>query len=473
MNIALIGPPGSGKGTHAEFITKEHKLVHLSTGVLFREHVAHQTELGLLGRKYMRRGALVPDEIVEAMVDEQVRKTDASNGILFDGFPRTMYQAQFLGHLFHDLNFDLDAVIYLNVSDDVIVARLQGRETCSVCQTPYHTSYRLPKTAGQCDQCGGELHRRDDDLPEIARNRLTTSHRAMAHLVMHYRQAGKLIIVDGDDFIPIVRITISEHIERIQAGNAQFSGERETDLIKMPQRVIPILTDEVTNQTHIDLVVLGGPGSGKGTQSALLRKHLGLPHIATGDLFRDNLKSQTALGKMASAYMKRGELVPDDLTLSMVRQRLQQPDTSNGFILDGFPRNLHQAHNLTDMIHTMERKLSCVFYIHVSDEEIIRRVSGRMICYICQTPFHLKFNPPHQEGICDICGGELYQRDDDNFRTVQDRLKNFHRRNELLLDFYRSAGILKEIQGQGSVQSVSERLLEVIRALKQPNPAET
>ena len=473
MNIALIGPPGAGKGTHAEFIAEEHKLVHLSTGVLFREHVTDQTELGLIGRKYMRRGALVPDEIVDAMVEERVRTTDSTNGILFDGFPRTMYQTQFLDNLFDELEYDLNAVIYLNVSADVIVARLQGRETCSVCQTPYHTSYRPPKKAGLCDKCGGKLHHRDDDQPEIARHRLATSHHSMEQLIVHYRQAGKLIIVDGDDLIPIVRITIGEHIERIQAGNAQFSAERKTKLIKTPQRVTPILTDEVANHTQTNLVILGGPGSGKGTQSALLREHLGLPHVATGDLFRDNLRNQTALGKMASAYMKRGELVPDDLTFSMVHERLQQPDTSNGFILDGFPRNLHQAQNLTDMIHTMKRNISCVFYIQVSDEEILRRVSGRMICHVCQTPFHLEFNPPHEEGLCDTCGGELYQRDDDNFKTVQDRLKNFHRGNRPLVDYYRNAGILKEIQGQGRVQSISERLLKIIRALKRPDPVET
>ena len=172
----------------------------------------------------------------------------------------------------------------------------------------------------------------------------------------------------------------------------------------------------------LDLVLLGGPGSGKGTQAEQLEKQLKLPHIATGDLFRDNLKNATDLGKLAKTYMDRGELVPDDVTEAMVEERLARPDTRDGFILDGFPRTLPQAQALMEMMAALQRRISGVIYIKVSDEAIVGRLSGRLICRNCQTPFHQQFKPPHKSGVCDGCGGELYQRDDDNPNTVCARL---------------------------------------------------
>jgi adenylate kinase len=209
-------------------------------------------------------------------------------------------------------------------------------------------------------------------------------------------------------------------------------------------------------------VLLGAPGSGKGTQAEQLSRQLNLPHIATGDLFRENLKNQTELGQLAKAYMDRGELVPDDVTEAMVRERLARPDTQAGFILDGFPRTLPQAEALTEIMTGLQRRIDGVLYIKVSDQEIMDRLSGRLICRNCQATYHLKFKPPAQPGICDRCGGPLYQRDDDNPETVGARLKTFHTQTEPVIDYYRQAGLLIEISGEGAVSEITAKVLTAV-----------
>ncbi|OGA50192.1 MAG: adenylate kinase [Betaproteobacteria bacterium RIFCSPLOWO2_12_FULL_62_58] len=215
----------------------------------------------------------------------------------------------------------------------------------------------------------------------------------------------------------------------------------------------------------LDLVLLGGPGSGKGTQAEQLSKQFKLPHIATGDLFRDNLKNATDLGKLAKTYMDRGELVPDDVTEAMVEERLSRPDTHDGFILDGFPRTLPQAQALMDMMAGLQRRIAGVLYINVSDEAIVSRLSGRLICRNCQTPYHKQFKPPKKPDVCDNCGGALYQRDDDNPNTVRARLKTFHGQTEPLIEYYDKAGLLHEISGEGEVSQVIERSVSAARNL--------
>jgi len=215
------------------------------------------------------------------------------------------------------------------------------------------------------------------------------------------------------------------------------------------------------------LVLLGPPGSGKGTQAELLHEKLKLPHVASGDLFRENLKNETELGLLAKKYMDKGQLVPDDVTIAMVRERLQQPDCAQGVILDGFPRTLAQAESLDEMLAGMGRRLNGVLYLAVPDEELVRRLSGRWICSQCQTPYHTLFNPPAEEGICDLCGGELYQRDDDKPETVRARLKVYHRQTAPLIDYYRRAGLLVKVDGAKDIESVNAALLDAIRKLRQ------
>jgi len=215
------------------------------------------------------------------------------------------------------------------------------------------------------------------------------------------------------------------------------------------------------------LVLLGPPGAGKGTQAERLEKELRLPHVASGDLFRENLRHETELGRLAKTYMDRGDLVPDDVTIAMVRERLQRPDCEQGVILDGFPRTQAQAEGLDDMLADMGRALDGVLYIAVPDEELVRRLSGRWICRQCQTPYHTLFSPPAQEGVCDACGGELYQRDDDRPETVRARLEVYHQQTAPLIDYYRQAGLLVEVDGSGDIESVGAALLQAARHMGQ------
>ncbi|RLC65416.1 MAG: adenylate kinase [Chloroflexi bacterium] len=210
------------------------------------------------------------------------------------------------------------------------------------------------------------------------------------------------------------------------------------------------------------IVLLGPPASGKGTQAAYLQETLNLPHIASGDLFRDNLKNETELGQKAKAYMERGELVPDDITIAMVMERLSRPDCASGALLDGFPRTIAQAEALDRELAARGHEISVVVYIAVPDEVLVERVAGRRLCRLCGESYHVKFNPPQQPGVCDKDGGELYQREDDKPETVRRRLKVYWEQTSPLIDYYRDQGMLVEIDGNQPIQAVQEDLQAAI-----------
>lgn len=461
MNILLLGPPGAGKGTHAGDLCERYGLRHISVGDLLRQNLDTNSQLGARAREYMERGDLVPDEVVDGMVRECVRGLSAEKGILFDGFPRTGYQAQFLDDLMKRFQRTLAAAIFLKVPDAEIVTRLAGRLTCTRCHTPYHMTARPPRVAGACDSCGGQLYKRADDTADTAHTRLRVFHRTTGQVIDHYTNAQKLIVLSGEGTIEALGARLRETLDAVSAGDHKFAASPAAGT-ETPLHAAGALLRPPARRS-LDLVLLGGPGSGKGTQAEQLEKQLKLPHIATGDLFRDNLKNATDLGKLAKTYMDRGELVPDDVTESMVEERLARPDTRDGFILDGFPRTLPQAQALMEMMAGLQRRISGVIYIKVSDEAIVSRLSGRLICRNCQTPFHLQFKPPKQSGVCDNCGGELYQRDDDNPNTVRARLKTFHGQTKPLVEYYRNAGLLQEVNGEGEVSQVIERTLRAAR----------
>lgn len=206
------------------------------------------------------------------------------------------------------------------------------------------------------------------------------------------------------------------------------------------------------------IVLLGPPASGKGTQAALLREALNLPHVASGDLFRENIQNETELGLEAKAYIDRGELVPDDITIAMVMDHLSQPECANGALLDGFPRTMAQAKALDQALAAEGHKISIVPNIVVPDEVLVERVAGRRICRVCGEAYHVKFNPPRQPGVCDNDGGELYQRDDDKPETVRQRLKVYWDQTSPLIDYYREQGVLVEINGDQSIDAVQAAL---------------
>lgn len=461
MNIAVIGPSGVGKGTHALGLAERYRLRHLSTGDLLRHHLQTHSALGILARRYLAQGELVPDEFVDAMIEEWCDRLPAEEGALFDGFPRTAYQASFLDELLELRGRQLDAVIYLQVSDEEIVRRLSGRLICRACQAPYHQSIRPPRIAGRCDRCEGELYQRIDDTTDMVRARLRVFHRTTQPVLEHYGAAGRLVVLSGAGAIDAVDARLIEALNAVRAGTLTFAPWQAVAAASVV-RPAPLA------QPTLDLVLLGGPGSGKGTQAERLCATCHLPHIATGDLFRENLRQATDLGKLAKTYMDRGELVPDDVTEAMVEDRLARPDAAAGFILDGFPRTLPQAHALAEMLARLGRHLTGVLYVKVSDDAIVTRLSGRLICRNCQTPYHAQFKPPRQSGVCDSCAGPLYQRDDDNPATVRARLATFHGQTEPLIEFYQTSGLLETIVGEGDVAHVCARSLAAVRRIAGP-----
>ena len=213
------------------------------------------------------------------------------------------------------------------------------------------------------------------------------------------------------------------------------------------------------------LVMLGAPGAGKGTQAERLATCLHVPHVSSGDLFRENLRQETDLGSLAQQYMGKGRLVPDDVTIAMVRERLRRPDCDGGVILDGFPRTLAQAQALDSMLTDKGRGLAEALYIAVPEAELVRRLSGRWVCSQCQSAYHTVANPPSTPGLCDACAGKLYQRDDDRPETVLARLKVYHQQTAPLIDYYRATDRLVEIDGAGDIDTVSAIITEAVGSL--------
>jgi len=212
----------------------------------------------------------------------------------------------------------------------------------------------------------------------------------------------------------------------------------------------------------MNLILFGAPGTGKGTQAEFLQAELGLTHIATGDLFRDHLKNCTRLGLAAQEYMNRGQLVPDEVTIDMVRERMQRPDIKQGVLFDGFPRTLPQAEALTKLMSELRLKIDGVIHLDVPTEEIVTRLSGRLICKECQAPFHKVYNP-FQTCPYNKCHGEyLYQRDDDRPETVRERLEVFYKQTRPLIEYYQKAGLLHTVSGLGEIDQVKQAILDVI-----------
>jgi adenylate kinase len=211
------------------------------------------------------------------------------------------------------------------------------------------------------------------------------------------------------------------------------------------------------------IVLLGPPGAGKGTQAQIIAKEFGLAHISSGDLFRENLKNQTELGKLAQGYMTRGELVPDDVTIAMVKDRISRPDCAKGALLDGFPRTPAQADALAKMLEGFGGKVGSVPYIAVPAEVLIERLSGRWSCPVCGRVYHEKYNPSKQAGKCDDDEGVLIQREDDKPETVERRIRVYLEQTAPLIAYYKNQGVLAEVDGTRSIEEVSERILEAIR----------
>jgi len=212
----------------------------------------------------------------------------------------------------------------------------------------------------------------------------------------------------------------------------------------------------------MDLILLGPPGAGKGTQAKLMVDRWNIPQVSTGDILRAAVREGTVLGVEAKGFMDRGELVPDRVVIGIIAERLKEDDATGGFILDGFPRTLPQAEALGSILTDLGRNIDHVVSIEVDEEELVDRLTGRRMCKGCGESFHVLFNPPQKEGVCDRCDGELYQRDDDKEVTIRQRLDVYRNQTSVLIAFYRERGNLREIDGSGNIQDIFARIEQVL-----------
>jgi adenylate kinase len=213
----------------------------------------------------------------------------------------------------------------------------------------------------------------------------------------------------------------------------------------------------------VRVVLVGPPGAGKGTQAQYISTNLSIPKISTGDIFRYNVSSGTELGRQAKAFMDRGDLVPDELTIAMVSSRLQEDDAQDGFLLDGFPRTVPQAETLKKLLAEWDSRLDIVLELVVDDDEVVRRLSGRRTCRQCGRIWHVVFDPPARQGLCDDCGGELFQRDDDREQTIRHRLDVYQQQTRPLIAFYADEGTLLGIDATGPVEEITDRAMSALR----------
>ena len=212
------------------------------------------------------------------------------------------------------------------------------------------------------------------------------------------------------------------------------------------------------------IIMLGAPGAGKGTQAKRIAAKYGIPHVSTGDIFRANIKGGTELGKKAKEYMDQGKLVPDEITIGMLLDRIHEEDCKDGYVLDGFPRTIPQAESLTKALEEMGESIDYAINVDVPDSAIVSRMGGRRACVNCGATYHVEFNPPKKEGVCDVCGEKLILRDDDKPETVQNRLTVYHEQTQPLIDYYKKAGVLAEVDGTQDMDKVFEDIAAVLGA---------
>lgn len=211
-----------------------------------------------------------------------------------------------------------------------------------------------------------------------------------------------------------------------------------------------------------NIILMGPPGAGKGTNAKRIASHYGIPHISTGDMFREAIKNKTPLGELANKYISQGLLVPDDVTIGLVKERISLDDCKNGFLLDGFPRSLPQAEALTSIGEEISRPIKYVINIVVPESILVDRISGRRVCKVCGAPYHIRNMKPKVEGVCDLCGGELVQRKDDNEETLKARLHEYHKMTEPLISYYKNLGVVYDVDGTKDLDELSKDIAKIL-----------
>lgn len=406
--IIIAGAPASGKGTQCEYIRDYYGVVHISTGDLLRDAVKAGSELGKTAKGYMDKGELVPDQVIIGIVQKRLEEKDCvERGWLLDGFPRTKAQAEALA----ESGIHPDIFILLNVPDELLVERVVGRRSDPQTGKIYHLKFSPPENKEIEDR----LVQRSDDTKEKIVVRIQNFHKHISEISDYYKST--MVEVDGNSAKDKVFANV---IAACQKRN-----------ILPPKRII----------------IAGAPASGKGTQCEWIKKQFNVVHISTGDLLRDAVKAGTDVGKTAKGYMDKGQLVPDDLIIDLVQQRLNQSDCkAQGWLLDGFPRTESQAEALNKAGVVPD----VFILIDVPDEILVERVCGRRLDPQTGKIYHIKFSPPESKEVVD----RLVQRSDDNEETIKVRIATFHKNIGSVINSYKN--ILKVKGNQTPLQVFAE-----------------
>ncbi len=439
LKLIILGPPAGGKGTCCEVIKKEYNVVHLSTGDVLRENIKNQTPLGLKVKPFMDNGQLVPDELVIDLVMDRLEQQDCKErGWLLDGFPRTPSQSQEMvkrGIL-------PDAVVVLTVDDKAIETRMGGRRTDPVTGTIYHVVYNPPPT----EEIKKRLVTRDDDTPDKIKVRLSTYYTNEKEVTQSFK--GLIKTVDGNSDAKSVGNSVIQALNNVRKKKSLRGAERvvwrsETSIVQLPS--LPL-----------KLIILGPPAGGKGTCCEVIKNQYNVVHLSTGDILRENIDNRTLLGSQVKPYVDKGLLVPDDLIMDMVTERLSQKDCKErGWLLDGFPRTGVQAEHMI----AKEILPDAVICLDVQDKEIEVRMGGKRTDPVTGAIYHLVFNPPPNDEI----KNRLVTRPDDTVEKIKIRLDSYKKHaNDVMLKFH---GAVRHVDGNVDAKIVGSQVINIIDKL--------
>jgi adenylate kinase len=379
LNIALFGPPGAGKGTQSKMLVEKYNLAYISTGDILRSEIAEGTDLGQQAKDIIKKGGLVPDEIIVQIIEERIQTNNEVNGFLFDGFPRTIVQAYILEGLLLKMNTKLDCMLSLNVPSDQLRSRLLGR---------------------------AKKENRADDTEEVISVRLQEYDNKTAPVANFYKEKDIYHGIDG-------------------LGGIDQIFDRLTSIV-----------DHTLQKSWINLVLLGPPGSGKGTQGRKLAEQFNLEYISTGHLMRQEIKKDTEMGKSAKTYIEKGDIVPDEIAIRLIERQIRKHPDANGFIFKGFPRTIVQAYILDGLLLKLGSTVTSSINLNVSTLESIKRLSNR--------------GKTH--------GKRLY----DNTEIIIHRLEQFEKRSIIVSNYYSKQNKFEIVDGIGSKDEVLQRLSEVV-----------
>lgn len=379
LNIALFGPPGAGKGTQSKMLVEKYNLAYISTGDILRSEIAEGTDLGQQAKDIIKKGGLVPDEIIVQIIEERIQTNKEVNGFLFDGFPRTIVQAYILEGLLLKMNTKLDCMLSLDVPSDQLRSRLLDR---------------------------AKKENRADDTEEVISVRLQEYDTKTAPVANFYKEKDIYHGIDG-------------------LGGIDQIFDRLTSIV-----------DHTLQKSWINLVLLGPPGSGKGTQGRKLAEQFNLEYISTGHLMRQEIKKDTEMGKNAKTYIEKGDIVPDEIAIRLIERQIRKHPDANGFIFKGFPRTIVQAYILDGLLRKLGSTVTSSINLNVSTLESIKRLSNR--------------GKTH--------GKRLY----DNTEIIIHRLEQFEKRSVIVSNYYSKQNKFEVVDGVGSKDEVLQRLSEVV-----------